>query len=83
MDATNKATVRKGLTDGAVKRFLRLRAAEPSEFIPRYMSVKQHLKGLDAWLIERVNLEYKAVHSPGLVALGYDPSKFGDKWTVR
>lgn len=83
VDPANRSTLRRTLVEGSVRRFLALRREEPAELLPRYEASNVHLRGVDAWLVERVNKEYTSAHAAGLEALGYDAKKFANYWSQR
>jgi hypothetical protein len=83
VDNTNRTTLKNTLIEGAVKRFLRLRAAEPAALLPTYPSQKSFLKGVDAWIQDRVMKEYFHGHAPAMVALQYDLKKFVSFFNTR
>jgi len=76
VDNSNRTSLKLTLIEGAVKRFLRLRAAEPASLLPTYPSQKSFLKGVDAWNVDRVMKEYMREHAPAMEALQFDLKRF-------
>jgi hypothetical protein len=54
-----------------------------SRRLPRYETSSSHLKGRDAWLVDRVNKEYAAGLGEALADLGYDVKKFQALWNMK
>ena len=84
IDISTKAALRRTLIEGAVKRFLRLRADEPAALRPSYAGNRMPLKGLDAWLVGRVMKEYaESVLQVSLAAADLTTEKFKELWVKK
>ncbi|KAL4519633.1 hypothetical protein Ndes2437A_g07815 [Nannochloris sp. 'desiccata'] len=83
VDNSNRTALKITLIEGAVKRFLRLRAAEPASLLPSYPSQKSFLKGVDAWNVDRVMKEYMREHAPAMASLQFDLKKFTGFFNAR
>jgi len=83
VDNSNRTALKITLLEGAVKRFLRLRAAEPASLLPTYPSQKTFLKGVDAWNVDRILKEYMQEHAPAMAALQFDVKKFTSFFNAR
>ncbi|KAI7841298.1 hypothetical protein COHA_004917 [Chlorella ohadii] len=92
VDFSNESAAKRTLLVSAVRRFLTLRSEYPEEEREEYEKKSSHLRGRDAWLVDRVTREFLAAYAQarlraaGLLLmddLKWTPKSFQTYWLSR